>query len=691
MFRFAVPPPLSRVSGSRASKDDRHFFPYSSSIHTAASTPSTEEQTSKNHRSEMPSVQFTTCLLEQINRLEEILQDVIDYKLDAISAAATAPELANILETESRTESQLQTVAFIHNVARNHASRLGLITCPKLIRELISLLQATHSSELQAETALSLQLLVKTRTGAQLVYREMGIPVLVKMLSHHSEVIYTTALYILNQIMWHLPNETRPEVRACVGQLGLAELLREGKLDSQNWILICLESIHMVAYRDTDTKLSLVPTNLYNDLVRLLRTYVNHPKVAYNIARLIKVLGTCNENKTKLVESGAVEALTPLLQTDSEILQLETLWSLRNLSDQAFHLRTSKNLILHLIDLLASTDENISICAAGCLCNLTCENADNKRLVVESGGVTRLCQLLILNPLWQEISEPICSALRHVTHRSPYTDTAIYEIRSSGALSIIVALMDDGGEPTKLPLTKSVIGLIRNLATEDESREQLRQLGTIKSVTIILKQTNNTIHSTPVNPIEDCDDPDSAVMKLGCVEGVRLEDMLELCLVALQAMAKDVAAHEELVHTAGLLPTVVQLLYSASQIIQRAAVAFLSQLSASANGAKAIEKEGACPRLTEMVQSNNEHIAAYSAAVLHRIAQDKPLDYRRRLSVELRQALFDGSLAGNHIDGLSPNREFGSESVGHAENIARHLASPKKYSKPSGRRKSAHR
>ncbi|CAH8657364.1 unnamed protein product [Dicrocoelium dendriticum] len=639
MSHIAVPSPLARIGGSRSPKEDLHFFPYSPSSHTLQSTSSTDEHVSRDQQSKTPVIQFTAHLIEPINRLDKILQDIIDYKL---------------------------------------------------IRELISLLQTTNSNELQAETALSLQLLVKTRTGAQLIHKEMGIPVLVKMLQHHTEVIYTTALYILNQIMWHLPDETRPEVRACSGQLCLAELLREGKMNSQNWIVICLDSIRMVAYRDSDTKLSLVSTNLHNDLVRLLRTYMNHSKLAYNIARVIKVLGTCNENKAKLVESGAVEALTPLLHASNEMLQLETLWSLRNLSDQAFHLNTSKNLILHLIDLLASMDENISICAAGCLCNLTCENADNKGLVVESGGVTRLCQLLMLNPLRQEISEPVCSALRHVTHRSPYADTAVYEIRSNDALRTIVALLDDGGEPTKLPLTKSVIGLIRNLATEDESRELLRQLGTIKSVTIILKQANNTIQSGPMTLAEDSDDLDSVGIKLGCIEGVRLEDMLELCLVALQAMAKDVAAHEELVHTAGLLPTVVQLLYSASSIIQRAAVAFLSQLSASVTGSKTIEQEGACPRLTELVQSNNEYIAAYSAAVLHRIAQGKPIDYRRRLSLELRQALFDGGLASNHTGSLSFNRDFGSESISPDESSGRHLASSKKHSKSSNRRKSAH-
>ncbi|CAH8554775.1 unnamed protein product [Schistosoma turkestanicum] len=71
------------------------------------------------------------------------------------------------------------------------------------------------------------------------------------------------------------------------------------------------------------------------------------------------------------------------------------------------------------------------------------------------------------------------------------------------------------------------------------------------------------------------------------------------------------------------------------------------QLSTSRSGCQAIENEGACPRFTELIQSNNEYIAAYTAAILHRIAQDKPETYRRRLSLELRQSLFDGGLLLN--------------------------------------------
>ncbi|CAL8108122.1 unnamed protein product, partial [Calicophoron daubneyi] len=256
-----------------------------------------------------------------------------------------------------------------------------------------------------------------------------------------------------------------------------SHLLREGRMDDPNWIVICVDAVRMTVYGSSETKLTLLQTSLHTDLIRLLRVYANNPKVTYNIARLIKVLGTCNTNKAKLVQCGAVEALTPLLEFNNEVLQLETLWGLRNISDHAYHLPGTKNLLASLINLLASKDENISICAAGCLCNFTCQNVHNKEILVENGGVKYLCELLNLNSTRQEITEPICSALRHVTHRNPYANVAIYEVRIYQSIPTIAMLLEENNLLSVLPLIKSVVGLVRNLATENESRDQLKPPG----------------------------------------------------------------------------------------------------------------------------------------------------------------------------------------------------------------------
>ncbi|CAH8625818.1 unnamed protein product [Schistosoma margrebowiei] len=583
-----------------------------------------------------------------VSKLNEIIQDLIDYKNDAEFAAMTASDLAKRLRSNISVDEAFQVVSYIHKFARYQAARCGLVNCSELVRAIIHILQTTKNVDLQSEAALTLQLLTKALTGAKLACEEIGIPQLVEMLRHPSEVMYTTALYVLNQLLWHLPNYSRPEFRQCNGQLNLIYLLESNRLDDSNWLLICLDTLRMAVYESSETKLSITSTNIYQIIVHLLRTYPTNMKIAYNIARLIKVLSVCNENKLKLVEAGTVEALTPLLNCNNEILQLETLWGLRNISDQAYHLLATKNLIPILINLLASKNEHISICSAGCLCNLTCQNVQNKSLLVEKGGVKVLCRLLCLNSDRQEIAEPICSALRHVTHRNPHSNSAIYEVRTSDTLSTIASLFLKYQFVSALPLLKSVVGLIRNLSTVEVTRHELKDLNVPGMVANIFLQTFNSLNKTNRQQYHGITEEESN----NYLEGVNLEDMLELTLAALQIMAKDQSIQEEFIHTAGLVSSVVQLVYSPSVCLQRASTAFLSQLSTSRSGCQAIENEGACPRFTELIQSNNEYIAAYTAAILHRIAQDKPEAYRRRLSLELRQSLFDGGLLNdpNQID-----------------------------------------
>lgn len=57
------------------------------------------------------------------------------------------------------------------------------------------------------------------------------------------------------------------------------------------------------------------------------------------------------------------------------------------------------------------------------------------------------------------------------------------------------------------------------------------------------------------------------------------------------------------------------------------------------SGAEAIEAEGATQPLTDLLQSRNEAVATYAAAVLYRMSDDKPQEYKKRLSVELSNSL----------------------------------------------------
>lgn len=111
-----------------------------------------------------------------------------------------------------------------------------------------------------------------------------------------------------------------------------------------------------------------------------------------------------------------------------------------------------------------------------------------------------------------------------------------------------------------------------------------------------------------------------------------------------------------------------QLLYSPIENIQRVAAGVLCELAQDKEAAEAIEAEGATAPLTELLHSRNEGVgtstievvlrkvyewgheagiwpsrlssATYAAAVLFRMSEDKPQDYKKRLSVELTSSLF---------------------------------------------------
>lgn len=80
-------------------------------------------------------------------------------------------------------------------------------------------------------------------------------------------------------------------------------------------------------------------------------------------------------------------------------------------------------------------------------------------------------------------------------------------------------------------------------------------------------------------------------------------------------------------------------------------------MAADKEGAEMIEQEGATAPLTELLHSRNEGVATYAAGVLYRMSEDKPQDYKKRLSMELTNSLFreDNNLWANGDMVLGPD------------------------------------
>ena len=304
------------------------------------------------------------------------------------------------------------------------------------------------------------------------------------------------------------------------------------------------------------------------------------------------------------------------------------LFTLRNISDAASEMENVNGLLQDLLHKLSTDDPNFTICAAGILSNLTCNNPANKEVVCLFGGVDALVRTVVQAGDQEDIIEPAICALRHITHRHPQAEIAQNAVRLNYGLPVIVKLLNP---PSRWPLIKAVIGLIRNLALCPANLSPLREQNIIQRLVHLTSETFQEIQRSPAEAQELYAD------------GVKMDEIVEASVGALQVLAKD-EGNRAMIRSLNIIQTFVQMLYCEIENIQRAAVKVLCELAADKEGAEAIENESATAPLTEFLHSRDDEVATYAAAVLYRMSEDKPQDYKKRLSSELTNTLFRDDL-----------------------------------------------
>jgi len=301
-------------------------------------------------------------------------------------------------------------------------------------------------------------------------------------------------------------------------------------------------------------------------------------------------------------------------------------------------------------------------CAAGILSNLTCNNMNNKTRVCQVGGIEALVQTVMqAGENHEDITEPSICALRHLTSRHTDAETAQKAVRQHFGLPILVKLLNP---PSRWPLIKAVIGLIRNLALSQDNHAPLREHGAIpRLVQLLMNAYQDTVHRGSMasgghgQPMG------------GFVEGgVRMEEIVEGATGALHILAREKPSRDVITNL-NTIPLFIQLLTSPVENIQRVAAGVLCELAQDKNKAEIIETEGASAPLTDLIHSKNEGVATYAAAALFRMSEDKSQDYRKRLSVELSSHLFhdDGALytGGGDLVGVDPNMYSQNAALSH--------------------------
>merc|ERR1719188_1873561 len=494
-----------------------------------------------------------------------------------------------------------------------------------MVAALVKALSNTSDLESTKGAVGTLHNLSHHRQGLLAIFKSGGIPALVKLLSSPVESVLFYTITTLHNLLLHQEG-SKMAVRLAGGIQKMVALLQRNNV---KFLAIVTDCLQILAYGNQESKLIILASQGPLELVRIMRSY-DYEKLLWTTSRVLKVLSVCSSNKPAIVEAGGMQALAMHLGHPSQRLVQNCLWTLRNLSDAGTKIENLDNLMQGLVQLLNSTDVNIVTCAAGILSNLTCNNQKNKLTVCTVGGIEGLVRTIIAAGDREEITEPSVCALRHLTSRHQECELAQNAVRLQGGLPTIVRLMHP---PSRWPLVKAVIGLIRNLALCPANHAPLRENGSIPRLVHLLIRAFQDTQGVGTLSRRGGTTPGSYA------DGVRMEEIVEGTVGALHILARE-GHNRAIIRGLSVIPIFVQLLYNEIENIQRVAAGVLCELAADKEGADMIESEGATAPLTELLHSRNEGVATYAAAVLFRMSEDKGGEYTKRLSQELKSSLY---------------------------------------------------
>jgi len=570
-------------------------------------------------------------LAEPSQMLKHAVVNLINYQDDADLATRAIPELIKLLNDEDQVVVS-QAAMMVHQLSKKEASRHAIMNSPQMVAALVRAMNNTDDAETTRCAAGTLHNLSHHRQGLLAIFKSGGIPALVKLLSSQNESVLFYAITTLHNLLLHQEG-SKMAVRLAGGLQKMVALLARNNV---KFLAIVTDCLQILAYGNQESKLIILASGGPAELVRIMRS-VTYEKLLWTTSRVLKVLSVCPSNKPAIVEAGGMQALGMHLGNESQRLVQNCLWTLRNLSDAATKVDGMEGLLGMLVQLLASNDINIVTCCAGILSNLTCNNQNNKFptnkvLSCQVGGVEALVSTILKAGDREEITEPAICTLRHLTNRHPEAEMAQNNVRLHYGLPVIVKLLHP---PSRWPLIKAVIGLIRNLALCPANHAPLREHGALpRMVQLLIRAHQATQRRGSMGSSTSLQNASA-----GYVDGVRMEEIVEGTVGALHILGRE-PHNRAVIRSLNCIPLFVQLLYSNIENIQRVAAGVLCELAADKEGAEIIEEEGATAPLTELLHSRNEGVATYAAAVLFRMSEDKPQDYKKRLSVELTSSLF---------------------------------------------------
>merc|ERR1712110_384791 len=458
-------------------------------------------------------------LSEPSQMLKHAVVNLINYQDDADLATRAIPELIKLLNDEDQVVVS-QAAMMVHQLSKKEASRHAIMNSPQMVQALVKALSNPADLESTKGAVGTLHNLSHHRQGLMAIFKSGGINALVKLLSSPVESVLFYTITTLHNLLLHQEG-SKNVVRLAGGIPKMAALLQRNNV---KFLAIVTDCLQIMAYGNQESKLIMLASQGPHELVRLMRSY-DYEKLLWTTSRVLKVLSVCSSNKTAIVDAGGLQALALHLGHPSTRLVQNCLWTLRNLSDAGTKLDNLDNLMSGLVEIVRSSDVNIVTCAAGILSNLTCNNLRNKVVVCQMGGIEALIDTITSAGDREEITEPSICALRHLTSRHPESEVAQNAVRLQGGIPTISRLLHP---PSRWPLVKAVIGLIRNLALCPANTAPLRENGSIPRLVHLL-----------IRAFQDTQGRSRGQSAGSYADGVRMEEIVEGTVGALHILSRE--------------------------------------------------------------------------------------------------------------------------------------------------------
>lgn len=211
---------------------------------------------------------------------------------------------------------------------------------------------------------------------------------------------------------------------------------------------------------------------------------------------------------------------------------------------------------------------------------------------MRSNGVQVLLKLLQQNLLTQkfQLLEPCICALRHITNRHADMLLCQEQIRTLNGFVVISQLMSM--QPRSWACVKALLGLVRNLCSNQLNATHLRQNQIIEKLMQILYDAYTEINARTNHGMTP-----TVVVKL---EDVNLSDIIEASSAALLILAKEYA-NQIRMKELDCITFFVQMFYSPLAYNQKAASSLLAELAMNKECADVIEQQAG---LQQFIQAN---------------------------------------------------------------------------------------